>query len=63
MREDVNVFVWLASYPSHAAYAQYLARLAQDATWSGTLFAQLYKGLQRQPETLLLEPTARSLLR
>jgi len=63
VRENVNVFVWLASYPSHAAYAQYQARLGQDTIWRDTLFAQLYKGLQRQPETLMLEPTARSLLR
>jgi len=63
VRENVNVFVWLASYPTREAYTQYLAHLAQDAAWSGTLFAQLYKGLQRQPETLMLEPTARSPLR
>lgn len=63
VREDVNVFVWLASYPSREAYGQYQARLAQDGAWRDDLFAQLYKGLQRQPETLMLEPTARSLLR
>jgi hypothetical protein len=63
VRENVNVFVWFASYPNQEAYAQYLKRLGQDSVWSDTLFAQLYKELARQPETLLLEPTARSLLR
>jgi len=63
VREDVNVFVWLASFPDRDAYGQYQGRLAQDAAWRDTLFARLYKSLQRQPETLLLEPTARSLLR
>ncbi|MBC3920757.1 NIPSNAP family protein [Undibacterium sp. CY18W] len=62
VRENVNVFVWFASYSDKAAYDHYLASLAQDALWRDRAFADLYKSLQRWPEILMLEPTSRSLL-
>jgi hypothetical protein len=63
VREDVNVFVWFARFADRDAYTAYNAHLAQDARWRDQLFAKLYKGLARAPQTLMLEPTARSLIR
>lgn len=62
VREGENVFVWIARYRDRRAYDDYLAKLAGDARWSGDGFAALYKQLARPPETVLLEPTPRSLL-
>lgn len=62
VREGENVFVWIARYPDRRAYDDYLAALAGDARWSGEGFAALYKQLARQPETVLLQPTPRSLI-
>jgi hypothetical protein len=63
VREDVNVFVWFARFADRAGYDQYNARLAQEATWRDHLFAALYKSLEQAPKTLMLEPSARSLIR
>lgn len=63
VREDVNVFVWFAGFPSRAAYDSYLGSLGQDLRWRGEWFGQLRKSLARPPEVLMLTPTARSLLR
>ncbi len=62
VRENVNVFVWFAAYADRAAYELYLASLATDAQWRDQAFAELYKSLQRWPETIMLEPASRSLL-
>ncbi|MFZ6708392.1 NIPSNAP family protein [Undibacterium sp. TC9W] len=62
VRENVNVFVWFASYPDRAAYEAYMARLAGDALWRDKAFADLYKSLQGWPEIIMLEPASRSLL-
>jgi hypothetical protein len=62
VRENVNVFVWFARFADRAGYDRYNARLAQDARWRDQLFSPLYKSLARPPETLMLEPTARSLI-
>jgi hypothetical protein len=62
VREDANVFVWFAHFSDRAAYARYNESLARDAVWKAQ-FAPLYKRLARTPEVLLLEPSARSLLR
>lgn len=62
VRENVNVFVWFASYPDRAAYEAYMARLAGDALWRDQAFADLYKSLQGWPEIIMLEPASRSLL-
>lgn len=63
VREDANVFVWFARFPSRAAYDHYLAGLGQDERWRTEWFARLRKSLARPPEVLVLTPTARSLLR
>ena len=62
VRENVDAFVWLASFPSRAAYDAHLASLAQDPAWRTELFASLRKSLARPPEVLMLTPTARSLV-
>ena len=62
VRENVNVFVWFAHFADRAAWQRYNQALAGDAQWRAQ-FAPLYKRLVRAPETLLLEPAARSLLR
>lgn len=62
VREGENVFVWVAQFDNRAAYDRYLDSLATDARWSGELFAQLYKQLSGFPETIMLAPTARSLV-
>jgi hypothetical protein len=63
VREDVNAFVWFARFPSRAAYDSYQAALGQDERWRTEWFARLRKSLARPPEVLVLQPTARSLLR
>lgn len=63
VREDVNVFVWFARFADRAAYDSYNARLAQDVRWRDQLFSPLYNSLARPPETLMLEPAARSMIR
>jgi hypothetical protein len=62
VREDANVFVWFAHFKDRAAFARYNENLGRDGQW-GAQFAPLYKRLARTPEVLLLEPSARSLLR
>ncbi|MES3024073.1 MAG: NIPSNAP family protein [Pseudomonadota bacterium] len=63
VRDDANVFLWFARFADRAGYERYNAKLAQDARWRDILFAPLYTSLARAPETLMLEPTARSTLR
>ncbi|MBC7988184.1 MAG: NIPSNAP family protein [Luteimonas sp.] len=62
VREQDNVFVWFAGFADRQAYDQYIDRLGRDERWNGGLFASLNKALQRPPETLMLQPTARSLV-
>jgi quinol monooxygenase YgiN len=62
VREKDNVFVWFASFADRAAYDRYIDTLAHDQRWSGELFASLNKALLRPPETLMLQPTTRSLV-
>jgi hypothetical protein len=62
VRENVNVFVWFASYADRAAYESCLTKLAGDALWRDQAFADLYKSLQGWPEIIMLEPASRSLL-
>jgi hypothetical protein len=63
VRDNVNVFVWFARFADRTGYEQYNAHLAQDAQWRDHFFSALYKGLARAPETLMLQPAARSLIR
>jgi hypothetical protein len=62
VRDNVNVFVWFARFADRAGYDRYNAELAKEARWRDHLFAALYKSLARTPETLMLEPAARSLI-
>ena len=62
VRENVNAFVWFAGFADRAAYERYMAQLAKDQHWREQGFAELYKSLLRPPETLMLDPTARSLV-
>jgi hypothetical protein len=62
VREKDNVFVWFAGFADRQAYDQYIDRLGRDERWSGELFASLNKALLRPPETLMLQPTTRSLV-
>jgi hypothetical protein len=62
VRDNVNVLVWFARFADRAAYDRYNAELAKDAGWRDHLFAKLYKSLARAPETLMLEPAARSMI-
>ena len=62
VREQDNAFVWLAGFADRRAYDDYIAALARDPRWSGELFASVHKALQRPPETLMLQPTPRSLV-
>jgi hypothetical protein len=63
VRENVDVFVWFASFPNRAAYDDYLGSLGQDKRWRGEWFGALRKSLARPPEVLMLTPSARSQLR
>lgn len=63
VREVDNVFVWFASFDDRNAHDRYIAELARDAHWRDVLFGELRKSLLRPPETLMLQPTARSLIR
>ena len=62
VREEDNVFVWLAGFADRQAYDDYTAALARDERWSGEWFAAVHRALQRPPETLMLQPTSRSLV-
>jgi hypothetical protein len=62
VREKDNVFVWVASFADRQAYDRYLDALGRDPRWRGELFAAIRKSLQRPPETLMLQPTPRSLI-
>ncbi|MES2901219.1 MAG: NIPSNAP family containing protein [Pseudomonadota bacterium] len=62
VREQANVFVWIARFDDRAAYDRYHTRMAQDVRWRDQQFAPLYKRLARAPEVLILEPSARSLI-
>jgi hypothetical protein len=63
VREGVHVLVWLSAFADRAAYDAWVAALAREPRWRDALFADMRKGLTRPPETLMLQPTARSLLR
>jgi hypothetical protein len=62
VREQDNVFVWLAGFADRQAYDDYTAALARDERWSGEWFAAVHRALQRPPDTLMLHPTPRSLV-
>lgn len=62
VREGESMFVWLASFPDANAHAAFERTLAVDPEW-GEQQKALDAWFVRQPETLRLTPTSRSLLR
>jgi quinol monooxygenase YgiN len=62
VRTGENVFIWLARFDDEAAWRAAEARLAKSEHWT-SLRSRLEDVLKAPPERLVLEPTARSLLR
>jgi hypothetical protein len=62
VREKEYVFVSFAAFDDADAYVRQQRALAADAQWRRVLDAHA-AGMERAPETLLLQPTARSLVR
>ena len=63
VRAGEHVFVSFARFADDAALGEADARLAASKRWTGGIEAELRKRLKSAPERLVLEPTARSLLR
>lgn len=63
IRTGEHVFIWFARFANDAALREYETRLATSTHWTTRLMPELRKQLKSPPERLLLEPTARSLLR
>lgn len=63
VREGEHVFVHIACFADHAAYARHVAALTHSAHWPAKQADAMANYLTRSPETLRLAPTARSLLR
>jgi len=61
VREGEHVFVWLSRFTDRSAHARHVAALAASARWL-ELSQTLERRLGAPPQTLLLSPTARSLL-
>jgi hypothetical protein len=61
VREGAHVFVWFTRFPSEAAYARFQAKLASLPAWRDSVAVEL-SSKTREPQTLRLSPTARSLL-
>jgi hypothetical protein len=62
VREREPVFVWFSRFGSVEAYDRFQATLASIPSWRDSLSAELSSRV-REPYTLRLTPTARSLLR
>jgi quinol monooxygenase YgiN len=62
VREKDHVFVSFAAFDDADACLRQLRLLSSDEGWRGVLAAHA-AGMERAPETLLLQPTARSLVR
>jgi NIPSNAP len=64
IREDANVLVSISSYPNEVEYRRSLDRLRSSPMWKERVARELEAiGGALPPETLLLQPTGRSLLR
>lgn len=63
VRDKDNVFVWVAAFADHAAYERHQRALQADTRWRERLAPYLAAATVRVPETLLLAPTGRSLIR
>jgi quinol monooxygenase YgiN len=62
VREKESVFVLFAAFENAKAYDRHLQTLALDERWHAAILAHA-RIMERAPETLLLLPTARSLIR
>ena len=63
VRAGDDVFMWVARYPDLHAHERHTAALARAPRWCTAAGDVLTGRLQRPPEVLRLDPTARSLLR
>jgi len=63
VRTGEHVFVWFARFASDTALREHDARMAASSKWMTQVLPKLRDQLKSPPERLLLEPTARSLLR
>lgn len=61
VREGEHVFVWVSRFTDVAAHERFLATLAATPVWRDSLAVELSSRV-REPFTLRLSPTARSLL-
>jgi len=62
VRAGENVLVTFFRFADPAAHARYETALADSAAWQGDLLPRLQRHFSRQPETLRLARTERSLL-
>jgi quinol monooxygenase YgiN len=62
VRENDNVFVWIALYVDEADHARHVATLEGSSVWRDRMSRALAQHLSGQPEVLRLTPTARSLI-
>jgi hypothetical protein len=61
VREGEHVFVWFSRFQSAEAYEQFKSRLESTPHWRDSVGVELSSKI-REPQTLRLSPTARSLL-
>lgn len=61
VREGEHVFIWFSRFPDVAAHERFLATLAATPIWRDSLSVELSSRV-REPFTLRLSPTARSLI-
>ena len=61
VREGEHVFVWFSTFPSAEAYERFATTLAAMPAWRDSISVELSSRI-REPQTLRLSPTARSLL-
>ena len=63
VREDLDVFLWIAHFEDEADHARHLEALDRLPAWRDGAADLLAQSLDDTPEVLRLRPTARSLLR
>jgi NIPSNAP len=62
VREGANVFVWFASFPDEAAYAEHISTVLNSPRWQNQVAKELTNIVKGDREVLRLSPTARSRL-
>ncbi|MGH9759637.1 MAG: NIPSNAP family protein [Blastocatellia bacterium] len=63
IRDQENVFIWFSSFAGRGALESFWTELRQSDDWRVNAPARVLRQLMRKPETLILAPTRRSLLR